>query len=302
MGQKRESKRYVRPTLERLEDRVVPSVDVTYGGGPTIPHVEVNNIVMGPQATDPNALIQALVRDYLPLLGANYGIGAGTLRSSITVAPLPGNPTDGQIQNVLLQEINSGAVPPPNGNQLYFIFLAPGQVVPDVGTIYHGMTFLQRGSSFVPVYYAVDTGNSGASLSLGASHELAEAVTDPDGYSGYSDPALAASTGGGEIADLEEGQMPYLLDGYAVVPLAGPQGQMIEVTPTTLAILGFEEAQALAFHLISSFDGQFTPMAQAANATLNANPLYGAPPGQIGVLYGEALFYNWLSQATGGGS
>jgi hypothetical protein len=250
---------------------------------------------MGPQPIDPNGLMQALVQDYLPLLGSHYGIGAGSLRSSIRVAPLPGNPTDGQIQNLLQTEINNGSIPPPDGKQLYFVFLAPGQNTPagaEIAGGYHGLAFVQVGTAHLPIYYCVvaavsDPLTSSQSLSLVASHELAEAVTDPFIGTGYIDPSKG---GQGEIADIEEGQMPFLLNGLAVVPLSGPQGQMITVTPQTLIMLALEEAEALAFRYLAVLDPQFSPSAQAANVTLNSDPLYDAPPGQIGVLLGQEVF------------
>jgi hypothetical protein len=296
--------RRMRPTLEVLEDRTAPSVDITYGGGPTIPHVQVNDIVMGSQPLDTTALMQALVRDYLPQLGPNYGIGAGTLRSAIGAAPLPGNPTDAQIQNFLRQEISSGAVPPPDGSQLYVIFLAPGQQVagsPPGATGYHSAlpAIMQPGVPFQPIPYAVIFGGSSAHIQISASHELAEAVTDPDGVTGYRDRTPTAINGG-EVADIYELNPPNTLDGYQVAVLSGPQGQKVtsapSATPQDLVMLAIQEAEALAFRYISAFHPQLTSYAQTADAIYNANPLHAAPQGQMGVLLGQALFYNWLSQ------
>jgi hypothetical protein len=228
----------IRPRLEILEDRTVPT-NITYHGGPTIPHVQVDNIVTGQQPVDTTALMQALVRDYLPLLGPNYSIGAGTLRSAITANPLSGSTiNDNMVQNLILQEINSGAVPPPDGNQLYFVFLAPGQTSP-MGS-YHSGFFAVRDSSgyhivtngqpsggvLIPITYAVSVIDAAHpdQLPRWASHELAEAVTDPDGITGFYDDGLG---GNGEVADIYALQNPFLLDGYNVAVLSGPQGQMI---------------------------------------------------------------------------
>lgn len=292
------TRRCVRPTLEVLEDRIVPT-NITYHGGPTIPHVQVTNIVMGAQPFDPNALVQALVSDYLPLLGPNYGIGAGTLRSSINVSPLPGNPGLTQIDDFLMQEIKSGAVPPPGPNQVYMIFLAPGQTFgggsEPLG--FHGV----NENSFEKIYYAVVDGTPGQA-SQTASHELAEAVTDPDVASGFNDPNLGYA---GEVADIYELQnLTFPLDGYQMSVLSGPQGQKIDIPPPAtlpnLIALAFQEVEALALDYFAGINPALTPYAQLANALLNANLLYGTPQGQIGVFLGEAVYSNWLSQQNGG--
>lgn len=301
------TRRRVRPTLEVLEDRTVPT-DIAYHGGPTIPHVQVNNIVMGSQPVDPNALMQALVRDYLPMLGPNYGIGAGILRSSINLPPFAGNPSDAQIRMFLVQEINSGALPPPDGNQLYVIFLAPGQMdSEDVGSDaggYHSWQPDFINGSFTPIYYAVIYGLGSQPISVLASHELAESVTDPDDATGYID--LSQNGGAtGEVADIYESQMlTFPLDGFSVAVLSGPQGQKIAIfppaTPQNLIVLAVEEAETLALKYLSMSDPLLTPYAQLANGVLNQNLLYGTPQGQIGVLLGESVFSSWVSQQNGG--
>jgi hypothetical protein len=303
--------RHIRPTLEVLEDRTVPSVDIVYSGGPTIPNVQVNNIVMGPQPVDTTAMMQALVHDYLPLLGPYYGIGAGTLRSSASVAPLPGIPSNLQIENMIVQEINSGVVPTPDGNQVYFVFLPPGQTVLDVAgtdttgyhsnfyvyhdaTGYHQATIVPAGTPLIPVYYAVSLGTT-SSVSVTASHELAESVTDPNG-TGFRDPT---NPFGGEVADIYEFLPTFTLDGYPVSVLSGPQGQKIGVassgTMQDFFNLVIDEAEAMAFHYLSMIDPQLAADAQAASMAVNANPFYGSSEGQMGVLLGQALCASWFS-------
>jgi hypothetical protein len=225
--------------LEALEDRFVPT-SIPFNGGPIIPHVQVNNIVTGSQPIDTSAFMQAMVKDYLPLLGPYYGIGAGSLRSAVTANPLPGTtPSDDQFHNLILQEINSGAVPKPDGNQLYFVFLAPGQSVssgvllgihsaflvipgPNGYQILHPGMFFDPGVTPLPVYYAVSDSGPANLVTVTASHELASAVTDPDGMSGYIDLGS-----GLENADVYESSNPAVLDGYQVAVISGPQGQMI---------------------------------------------------------------------------
>jgi hypothetical protein len=301
----------VRPTLEVLEDRTAPSVNVGFGGGPTIPNVQVNNIVMGPQQVNTTALMQDLVRDYLPLLGTYYGIGAGSLRSSISVSPFAGNPSLGQIQSFIVQEINSGAVPPPDGNQVYFVFLPPGQSVnPFVGSDmtgfhsnfwvyhdgsgYHSSNIFVGGQQPIPVYFAVSFGTGNESQVV--SHELAESVTDPTGM-GYRDPS---NPDGGEVADIYELLPGFTLDGFQVAVLSGPQGQEITgpTQPATLQnfiALIIDEAESLAFRYISMIDPHFQAQAQAADTAVHTNPWFGTQPGQMGMQIGQAVCASWFS-------
>jgi hypothetical protein len=324
------AQRHIRPTLEVLEDRTAPSVDIVYSGGPTIQHAQVNNIVMGAQPMNTTVLMQDLVRDYLPLLGPYYGVGAGTLRSSMSVAPFIGMPSNAGIQNYLVQEMNKGAIPAPGGNQVYFIFLPPGQTVSDVaGTEttgyhsnfyvyhdasgYHAASVVPYGTQLIPVYYAVSLGTS-PSLSVTASHELAESVTDPNG-TGFRDPT---NPYGGEVADIYEFLAPFALDGFPVSQLSGPQGQIIGPggggggsgggggggggvgrvggggSPQDFFALVVDEVEALAYQYLSAINPQLAVEAQAAEAAIYSNPFYGTPQGQMGIMLGEMVFYRAL--------
>jgi hypothetical protein len=308
----------IKPTIEVLEDRTAPSVDIVYSGGPTIPHVQVNNIVMGAQPMNTTTLMQDLVHDYLPILGQYYGIGAGTLRSSVSLTPFIGMPSNASIQSMILQQINSGVVPPPDGNQVYMIFLPPGQTITDLAgsattgyhsnfyvyhdaTGYHTATIVPAGTQLIPVYYAVSLGNS-PSISVTASHELAEAVTDPNG-TGFRDPT---NPYGGEVADIYEFLAPFTLDGFPVSVLSGPQGQQITsagvvgaapkapATPQEFIDLIIDEVEALAYQYLSAIDPHLAGQAQAAEAAVVSNPFYGTSQGQMGILFGETLFYSAL--------
>jgi hypothetical protein len=307
------AQRHTRPTLEVLEDRTAPTVNIFYSGGPTIPHVQVNDIVMGAQTVNTTVLMQDLVRDYLPLLRSYYGIGAGTLRSSMSVAPFIGTPTNAGIQNYLVQQMNKGAIPVPGGNQVYFLFLPPGQTVSDVigtGTTgyhsnfyvyhnasgYHIANVVPAGTQVIPVYYAVSLGST-PSISMTASHELAETVTDPNG-TGFRDPL---NPFGGEVADIYESLPPFFVDGFAVSVLSGPQGQQIGLgggippsapaTPQGFFSLIIDELEALVYQYLSSFYPQFAANARAAAEAVVANPFYDTPEGQMGILLAEMLFY-----------
>ncbi len=141
-------------------------------------------------------------------------------------ANVPSTITDSQIQADLQAEITSGgsAVQQPNTNTLYEVFVQPGTVVSIGNNETSVNTFLAYHSSFSAngalVRYAVipfhgTAGNAQApwlnqqdSMTVAASHETAEAVTDPDGHT-YFDRS------GEEVGDVVNGSTVYL-NGYAV--------------------------------------------------------------------------------------
>lgn len=143
--------------------------------------------------------------------GTNQAIGHGFFDGQFTIAPSAANNgsaiTDTQIQNELLSQVSAGHLPAPsidpqgNDNTLYMIFFPPGKTI-TAGSIsscvkggfcaYHNSTSGTFGSRrlFYGVFPDVQP-PSQCSLGCGtgslfdivtnvASHELAEAVTDPD--------------------------------------------------------------------------------------------------------------------------
>lgn len=207
-----------RPSLEALEDRCVPTVD--YFGGPVIPHVEVNTLFLGQQwvPSSPNndsvigygmnAYLQSIVNSpYMDML-SQYGVGRGSFGSSGTewltndpymqasmddYDPLSNGMTE--LQNMLVNAIGQGGLAPPNANQLYIVFLPPGEQVLGPMGQWNTQAFLGYHDSFNSPYgrinYAVlpfpggpNPGVNGTptafdSLTTIVSHELSEAVTDP---------------------------------------------------------------------------------------------------------------------------
>jgi hypothetical protein len=229
LSARRQAQRLLRPTLEQLEDRIALSVDITYGGGPTIPHVQVTNIVMGTPLVDTTSIMQAVVKDYLPLLGPDYGIGSGTIQGSVSVPAPSSNPTYAQLDGLITTEIQSGAVPVPGPNQVYMIFLAPGQYVAGSEGGYGHVSFSVNG---VTAYYAFAPGTyqqvyGGASATAGSA--MTDTVTDPE-FNGWNDQNLKYT----EVGDIYGSDFPapgFLLDGNYFDYLSGPQGQYIPPLP-----------------------------------------------------------------------
>jgi hypothetical protein len=231
--------------LECLEDRRLLSFgglfggglpNVTYHGGPLLQHVQVESVYYGtPWATDPNLQQQISQVDgflqyftgspYMSVL-QQYNVSPGTFSGHDVVAQ---NPADGQtiddsqIQTALDNEITAKQVPAPTADQLYVFFTAPGVTVTQNGQS-SASNFAGYHSSFTDsagdtVYYAViPYPNGGVSTqplttpqqdTLVLSHEISEAVTDPDTRTGWLDPQQ------GEIGDIAQGTSG-LLHGYVV--------------------------------------------------------------------------------------
>lgn len=208
---------------------------VTYQGGPLIGHAAVETIYLGKAwATDPS-LAQSATRldqffasvtnsSYLDMLaeystpqGGQIGRGSFTGRLNLPQDSwTSGVITDQTVQTLLKSELSAGVIAPPNGNQLLYIFTPPNVTIYKSGEASNGrpVGFAGYHDSLVDsagqtVYYAVipnPVGNdrvpglsAADQLTMAASHELAEAVTDPTLNSWWDDSGDA--TTGLEIAD-----------------------------------------------------------------------------------------------------
>ncbi|HKV86665.1 MAG TPA: hypothetical protein VJT78_01560 [Candidatus Dormibacteraeota bacterium] len=200
----------------------VTTPNLTYRGGALLSEVQVFVFFWGdawqhdPQA----ALVQQLngFFDYVltsPLIDqlAEYSVPGKTISHGsrvgslvLTTAP-PANVADGDIQQLIQQEIASDpAVPQPTGSSLYYVFLPPGVTV-SLGSDSSCTSFCGYHSDVNgQVFYAVMpypdcSGCMGALALLNAltsttSHELCEAITDPVPGLGWYDDA------NGEIGDI----------------------------------------------------------------------------------------------------
>lgn len=249
-----------RPSLEALEDRCLPSV--TFGGGPIIPHVQVNTLLFGQEWTSGSGLqvrnalnlyLQTLVNSpYMDML-SQYGVGRGSFGSTWRIwytndttmsEQLDDSGGQNALKGLLIDAIQEGHLPTPNANQLYVIFLPPGEELiepggeeptwetgtlgyhswftsPDYGTIYYAVIPFPDGN---PNPITHDLQSSFNSLTTTVSHEVAEAVTDPmlDTNYGWDDQQFG---NGGEIGDLVEHKPPIYWNGYVVQQEANQQEQ-----------------------------------------------------------------------------
>lgn len=226
-----------RAPIEPLEARRLLT-GVTYQGGPLIDNVAVDSVFLGTAWTTDPSLEQDATRlnqffsyltnsSYLDMLsqystpqGGN--IGRGSLEGSWTVPQDDWTASlfyDQTIRNVLNSEIAGGALPAPNGNRLFFVFTPPNINIQAGGEASNGtpVGFGGYHDNFVDsagqtVYYAVipdPIGNDRVpdlsaddQQTMAASHELAEAITDPTFNSWWDDSGDAYT--GLEIADFAD--------------------------------------------------------------------------------------------------
>ena len=249
--------RRFRPSLEALEDRLVPTV--TYHGGAVLANVGVEAVFLGSAwSSDPSLSAQAgqlgtflqflTTSSFMDMLGhAGYGVGrGGYLDGRVEPSPLAGSVSDAQIQGTLAASILDGSLGAPDANRLYFVFAEPGvNVTTPFGTSaadFYGYHSAFVGPTGVAVNYAVvayPTAPNGPyphlspfeTLTKISSHELAESVTDPQGNgvgrtAWYDDKWRDPASGmrGGEIGDITEGVIADL-GGYVIQGVAGRHDQ-----------------------------------------------------------------------------
>ncbi len=260
----------LRPQVETLEERQVPTV-VNYGGN-LLTHVEAQALYLGngwsaAANSAPMTNVDAFLKDvtggaYMDALtSAGYGVGRGTAaKGAVDNTALAANSTisDASIQARIQADISSGLLQTPDANRLYVVYVEPnvavdlgfGQGTTQQGILgYHGaFGGVDASGHATTIRYAVvaypggTVGNSALpqantvldQLTDVTSHELAEAVTDPDvnyGQLGWYDPRR------GEIGDISENNPnAYVrLDGYLVQEVANQNDQLLSInlTPPT---------------------------------------------------------------------
>jgi hypothetical protein len=223
-----------------------PKAKLTWYGGPVIERASVVAVLWG----DVDAQVSARIGDfYSALTKSSYfawlseydttsqQIGQGSLAGVVSIAPAHKGKalTDAQIEKELAAQIRKGVLPKPDLNTVYMVHFPPGAVVSMGGA--HSCEpggFCGYHSSFRSgrsrVRYAVlpdmssgsgcDTGCGSspfAAVTSVASHELVEAVTDPDvGLAKGLGPPLAwYDSANGEIGDICAGRDGKLRGGGA---------------------------------------------------------------------------------------
>lgn len=249
------------PSVETLENRVVPTV--TYHGGALLKTVEIEAIYLGSAwSTNPTYQQQRTQFDtflahianssYMDMLtNAGYKVGRGTfLDSYVDPQKLGSSIDDTAIRARIQADIASGAVQSPGSQRLYIVFVAPNVLV-TAGSANSANDFLgyhddyfgkTRAGASIDLHYAVIPYEGGPNAGIYpfsafdgmtevVSHELAEAVTDPEpeGIGGWYD-----DTTGEEIGDIVA-QYHVRWDGYLVQKEAAKNGAALAPAGTLVA-------------------------------------------------------------------
>lgn len=217
------------------ERRAAPATaNMTYHGGPIIPNVSIVAIYWGSAWQQQSSLISQLegfftyiVTSSLLDMLAEYStptqtIGEGTYKQTVTVTNDEpgggsGSVSDTQIRAAVQQWAQDGTAPAPDANTLYFVFLPQGVTSTMDGSAscqqycgYHG--------SVDSIYYALmpyadcvgcSQDNELDTLTVIASHELAEAITNPS-WTANSGTGWFDDNSGEEVGDVCTGNVTQL--------------------------------------------------------------------------------------------
>jgi hypothetical protein len=171
-------------------------------GGPVIAQPEIVTITWkgDPIEADLLAFDEWMVKSsFFSTMMAEWGVGAGTHGGSLSMAtPAPATLDDSAIHSLLQDAITQGTVPPADGSRIYTVYPPPGTVVTSFGAegcsafqAYHSsfVATLPGGGTALAVYAVTPRCAQTQGLSStdyttwGASHEVMEASSDPDGSS-----------------------------------------------------------------------------------------------------------------------
>jgi len=308
-----------RPRVEGLEERQVPTV-FNYGGN-VLPHVEAQALYLGnewstvPAIAAQTTTVDAFLKDitggaYMDALtSAGYGVGRGTASAGAvdkTAIAANSTITDASIQASIQADIKSGLLQAPDANRLYIVYVEPnvavnlgfGQGTTQQGILgYHGAFAGPNGATIRYAVVAYPGGTVGNStlpqantafdqLTDVTSHELAEAVTDPDvNYAqlGWYDPRR------GEIGDITENNPnAYVrLDGYLVQEVANQNDQLLSInlsppaptpSPGTTETTTKLTAGRVRYHW-------FGPATETLTVTITPGSGSVAPSGTVELMY-----------------
>jgi hypothetical protein len=217
----------------------VPVPPVAYYGGPVLSSPEVITVTF---RSDTNTTLYQQFDDWMvgsdwfSTIGADYGVSNGTSSSYVIDEAAPTTLGDPDIQVLLERLILDGGLPPPHVTdggiapmQLYMVFFPHGTTISDnyIGTSCqnYGAYHSEDSTFSTPFAYGVmpNCGYGVYYTEISASHELAEASTDPFVRGSVGSPdgpaytSLSYNNGWvGEIGDVcEPYDTGYVVDGGA---------------------------------------------------------------------------------------
>jgi hypothetical protein len=180
----------------------LPTIKLTYRGGPLISNVKVATLFWGSSWKSSsltgyfNSFFHTLFADgrFMANLAqysaGGYTIGNGTFAATDTDTQDPSaKTTDAQIRSEIRAQVAAGHLPTPDQDTVYFVFTPPSVEVYDSQgnnsvtdfASYHDYEFGSDGFAYAVIPYD-DTLQDPRLMTLYASHELAETVTDPEPY------------------------------------------------------------------------------------------------------------------------
>lgn len=188
----------VHPSAARA-DGDLDNINLTYRGGALLEHVQVSTLFMGkawqgsPYPNYVNHFFKDLFADgrYMANLAqysaGGYQIGNGSIVATAwDKSALPAHVTDAQVRADIVAGVKAKVLAPVKTDSLYVVYVAPGTSVLDENGEdsennfygYHGYVTQSPIGSFA---YAIIVYTQGEEWRLTAtvSHEMAEAVTDP---------------------------------------------------------------------------------------------------------------------------
>jgi MYXO-CTERM domain-containing protein len=276
-----------------------------YNGGALIPQVKIVVVQWGGASSYASQLagfysgmLQSPYMDWLREYDEpSYSIVRGEFAGVFVDPSPPGKTTVDDINDVqpeLERLVTAGAVPAPDANTLYMIHFGPGIVITQGGDpscssssnnsycAYHGNVM----SGGAMLRYAVIPDMSPAGCAQGcnigsssdpfvaatvsASHEMVEAITDPDDFGGWYDNSCD------EIADMcENDTMPGSAAGYTV-QLIWSQKQAACIDHDASVMVG-DYALALDHAEVSGAPGD------PVSANVIATPVAGTPAASLGL-------------------
>lgn len=228
-----------------------PPIALTYRGGPLLPHVRVATLYWGADWSGSplpgyfDRFFRSLFADgrFMANLAQysvkSYPMGNGTFSGTATDSqPTPAYLQDAEIRTEIRAQIAAGRLPAPDGITVYFVFTPPGvEVFDQYGSnsvddfySYHNYDFGSDGFAYAVMPYDDSMGDSDPRLmTISASHELSEAVTDPentgsdaqhgwfDGYYGEVTDIVDALYNDGFIGDADYTDALHASDGTVYV-------------------------------------------------------------------------------------
>ena len=288
--------------VQQLESRALLSM--TYHGGALLSAVEAQSVYLGSDWQTTAALqtqigqlnqfastiVQSAYMDMLTNAGYNVGRGSATAGVVDNIGLTKGTSTpltDAQIQADVQSMITGGQLQAPDANRLYMVYVEPGVVI-SMGGVSSATAFLgyhgafgghTSGGQAIDIHYAVisypgapnfTSASQGfssdlADLTAVASHELAEACTDPN--VNYKAGGWYDNSTGDEIGDPAEGHYATI-GGFLVQDLVNQSLQIISPassSPPPPVAVGTPMLTARAL--------------SATNASLSWNSVSGSPTG-----------------------